>query len=82
MDRPRAGVNIQVKSVSGANRQPNGARSGMQLPATGNDSVGADVTATRACAQSAFDAAQMDSARTALDIHVARAVNLSFAIRL
>src|SRR5271157_2234559 len=45
----------------------------MQLPAAGDVAVGADVTAAGAGAQSAPDAAQTNSARAGLDIHIARA---------
>src|SRR5208282_5480935 len=43
------------------------------LPATGDVAVGAEVTAAGARTQSALDAAQMDSAGTGFDIHIARA---------
>ena len=80
MDRPGAGVHIQIESVCRTDRQAHGARSGMQLPAPGHVAVGADVAAAGARAQSTLDAAQADSAGTALDIHIARASKCSFNI--
>src|SRR5271157_3080827 len=80
MDRPGAGVNVQIESVSGADRQTNGARSGMQLPAAGDVSIGADVAAASTRAQSALYAAQLDSPRTGLGIHIARAGKCGFNV--
>src|ERR1035437_6324780 len=80
VNRAGTGVHVQIEAVGRANCQANGSRAGVQAPGTAHTAVGAKIAAAAAGAQTAFDAEQVDSARTGLNIYVARSGKLGFNV--